>query len=376
METLRPRVAAEVDLKAIKHNYKQIKNHLAKNVEIMAVIKADGYGHGALKLADVYLEEGVSRFAVATADEGIELRRHGVKLPILVLGYTPKSDLRRLVENHLTATVYSYEVAEYVNEIGESLKVKADIHIKVDTGMGRIGFRYNEESIEEVKKISKLPFINIEGLFTHFSTADEEQTAYTHKQWELFNAFINDLKKEGINPPTIHAANSAAIMCHDYTHLNMVRPGIILYGHYPSDYLEKKVLDLKPAMTLKSQVVHIKELDEGEYIGYGRKFCTHQKTKIATIPIGYADGYSRCLSGKARVLIHGQYAPVIGNICMDQCMVDVSHIEDVAIEDEVVIFGRQQENEIAVEELAGLLGTISYEVICMIGKRVPRTYIE
>lgn len=376
MESLRPRVVAEVNLGAIEHNYKQIRQHIPNHTEIMAIVKADGYGHGAKEVANFFQEQGVNRFAVAIVAEGEELRSSGITSPILVLGYTPRADIKALIENDLTQTVFSYEMAKTISDEAGRLGKTVNIHLKVDTGMGRIGFLSSPKSIEEILMITKLPHINLEGIFTHFSTADEEDASYTKAQWSIFEGFLKELSEVGLELPIIHAANSAAIMCHEYTHLNLVRPGIILYGYYPSPYLEGKVLDLEPAMTLKTQVVHVKELPEGQYVGYGRKFYTHQKTKIATIPVGYADGYSRNLGNKGRVLIRGQYAPIIGNICMDQFMVDVTHIKGVSVEDEVVLFGKQQDAVIPVEEIAQSLGTINYEIVCMIGKRVPRIYIK
>lgn len=376
MESLRPRVVAEVNLNAIKHNYHEIRKHIPSEVEIMAIIKADGYGHGSVQIAKVLQEEGVNRFAVAIVKEGEELRQQGITSPILVLGYTPRADIKALIENDLTQTIFSYEMAEILSNEAGRLGKKVNVHIKVDTGMGRIGLLSCPQSIEEVKKIAELPHLNLEGIFTHFSTADEEDTCYTKKQWDIFEGFLTELRQIGIEIPVIHAANSAAIMAHPYADLNVVRPGIILYGYYPSSYLQGKVLELQPAMTLKTQVVHIKELPAGSYIGYGRKFQTKGPTKIATIPVGYADGYSRRLGNCGRVLIRGEYVPIVGNICMDQFMVDVTNINNVSLEDEVVLFGKQQENEIPVEEIASLLGTINYEVICMIGKRVPRVYVR
>lgn len=376
MESLRPRVVAEVNLNAIKHNYYEIRKHVPKEVEVMAIVKADAYGHGSRKVANLLQTVGVNRFAVAIVKEGEELRKSGITSPILVLGYTPRADIHALLENDLTQTVFSYDMAKVLSDEAGKLGKKVNVHIKVDTGMGRIGFLSSPQSIEEVKKIAALPNLNMEGIFTHFSTADEEEVSYTKKQWDVFEGFLTELRQVGIELPVIHAANSAAIMCHTYADLNVVRPGIILYGYYPSDYLKGKVLDLIPAMTLKTQIVHIKELPEGHYVGYGRKYCTTHKTKIATIPVGYADGYSRNLGNKGRVLIRGQYAPIVGNICMDQFMVDVTNIDNVSLEDEVVLFGKQGEQEISVEEIASLLGTINYEIVCMIGKRVPRIYVE
>ncbi|MGL5675126.1 MAG: alanine racemase [Cellulosilyticaceae bacterium] len=375
MISLRPRVALEVDTQAIRHNYREIRKIIPKDTEIMAIVKADGYGHGAPEVASILQEEGADRFAVAIAPEGAELRRAGITKPILVLGYTPPADISLLIENDLTQTVFSFEMAEFISQEASKLKKAVNVHIKVDTGMGRIGFLAYPESVEEVKKIAELPFINMEGIFTHFSTADEMSPGYTKEQWSIFTGFLNELYEAGIEFPIVHAANSAATMVHGYSHQNVVRPGIIMYGYYPSDYLEGKKISLKPAMTLKTQIVHIKELPKGHYISYGRRFCTAEKTKVATIPIGYADGYSRRLSGKGRVLIRGEYAPVLGSVCMDQFMVDVSHIKDVKVGDEVVVFGTQNNKTITIEELARLTDTINYEIMCMIGKRVPRRYL-
>lgn len=376
MLSLRPRVMAEVNTEAIKHNYREIRKIIPKDTDIMAIVKADGYGHGAIEIANILQEEeGANRFAVAIAKEGEELRRSGITSPILVLGYTPAADIETLIRNDLTQTVFSYEMAEYISHEAAKLQKKVNIHIKVDTGMGRIGFLSRPQSIEEIKKITELPNINMEGIFTHFSTSDEEDTTYTKSQWSIFLGFLQELSEVGIEIPLIHAANSAATVVHDYTHLNVVRTGIILYGYYPSSYLAGKRINLIPAMTLKSQVVHVKELPAGHFISYGKRYETNQPTKIATIPIGYADGYSRRLSNKGRVLIRGQYAQVVGTICMDQFMVDVSHIEGVIVGDEVVVFGRQGDNAVPIEELAELMDTINYEVMCMIGKRVPRIYI-
>lgn len=375
MEFLRPRVVAEVDTQALIHNYRQIRQLVPEDTQIMAIVKADAYGHGSMEVAHILQKQGVNYFAVAIAKEGEELRQAGIDAPILVLGYTPRADIETLIKNDLTQTVFSYEMAKIISDEAEKWNKTVNIHIKVDTGMGRIGFLSCPKSIEEIKAINELSYINVEGIFTHFATADEEDNTYTKTQWSIFEGFLNELNDLGMEVPIIHAANSAAIMSHEYTHLNMVRPGIILYGYYPSDYLANKVISLKPAMTLKSQVVHVKILPEGHYVGYGRKYYTHQNTKIATIPIGYADGYARKLSNKGRVLIRGEYAPIVGNICMDQFMVDVTHIKDVAVGDEVVVIGSQGNNEVTMEEIAMHLDTINYEIMCMIGKRVPRIYI-
>lgn len=371
----RPRVIAQIDVNAIIHNYRQIRNSLPSYVKVMSIVKADGYGHGAAEVAQILQKADVDYFAVAIAAEGAELRQAGVKTPILVLGYTPASDIAILIENDLTQTIFSYEMAKYISYEASKLGKRIKIHIKIDTGMGRIGFLPHPTSIEEIMDINKLPNIEIEGVFTHFASADEEDKTYTKEQSSIFHGFLKELQEVGIDFPIIHAANSAGIIMHKSTHLNMVRLGIALYGHYPSEESANYNLGLIPAMSLKTQVVHIKEVPKGQTIGYNRTYTTSKKTKIATIPIGYADGYARGLSNKGRVLIRGEYAPVVGNICMDQFMVDVTHINYVDVGDEVVIFGRQKDKELPVEEIASLLGTINYEIICMIGKRIPRIYV-
>lgn len=370
-----PRVVAEIDVDAITHNYRQIKQTIPKYTGIMAVVKADGYGHGAVKVAQILEKEGVDYLAVAIAAEGAQLREEGIKVPILVLGYTPATSVGALIENDLTQTIFSYEMAKYISYEASKLGKKVNIHIKVDTGMGRIGFLPHPTSIEEIIEINKLPNIEIEGIYTHFSSADEQDQTYTKKQNSIFNGFLKELSQVGIEVPIVHGANSAAIIMHKYSHSNMVRLGISLYGHYPSTVAKSYPVGLKPAMSLKTQVVHVKKVPKGQPIGYNRTYTTRDVTTIATIPIGYADGYSRGLSNKGRVLIRGEYAPVIGNICMDQFMVDVTHINYVAVGDEVVLFGKQDDNEITVEEIADILNTINYEVICMIGKRIPRIYV-
>ncbi|MDA3734116.1 alanine racemase [Niameybacter massiliensis] len=375
MLSLRPRVVAEVSTEAIRHNYHEIRKVIPHNTQIMSIVKADGYGHGAIEIAKIFQDEGADCFAVAIAKEGEELREAGIEKPILVLGYTPAADIEALIQYDLTQTVFSYEMAEFISEEAAKFNKSVNVHIKVDTGMGRIGFLADPQSVEEIKRIATLPNINMEGIFTHFSTADESDPSYTKEQWSIFTGFLNELHEAGIEFPIVHAANSAAVMVHSYAYVNMVRPGIIMYGYYPSDYLFGKKINLQPAMTLKTQVVHVKTLGEGHYIGYGRKFCTPREMKVATIPIGYADGYSRRLSNKGRVLIRGQYANVLGNICMDQFMVDVTHIDDISVGDEVVVFGSQGDKTVSIEELARLTDTINYEIMCMIGKRVPRIYV-
>ncbi|NLK20648.1 MAG: alanine racemase [Epulopiscium sp.] len=368
------RVIAEINLDAIKHNINQIQKNLTKDTNIMAIVKADAYGHGAVEVSKVLLESGVERLAVAILEEGKQLRREGFNVPILILGYTPLELANEIVSFNFTQTVFTYEMAEAISYAALKQKKEANIHIKIDTGMGRIGLKPNQASLNLIEEISKLPNINIEGIFTHFSSADEVDTIFTNLQFENFTSFTRRLEELNIHIPIKHCSNSAGFISYKNMQMDLIRPGIILYGLYPSEEVEKETLNLRPAMTLKSQVVYVKEVGEDVPISYGRKFITNRKTKVATIPVGYADGYSRRLSSIGRVLIKGAYAPIIGNICMDQFMVDVTHIPGVEAGDEVVLIGMQGDKIISAEEIAESIGTINYEVVCMIGKRIPRVY--
>lgn len=371
---LRP-VWAEVNLDKLEHNIREIKK-VCGDKKIMAVIKADAYGHGALNIAPVLLENGADSFAVAVLSEAIELRRAGIDCPILILGFTPPSFIDDIIKYDIDQTVFSYDFAKSLSECAKRKNKIAKIHIAMDTGMGRIGYLPNEESIDEIIKISELPNLKIMGAFSHFSTADEMDKTYTNMQVERFNWFLNELKKREVCIGKTHIYNSAAIIDLQEGLGDQVRPGIILYGYYPSNEVNKDIISLKPVMSLKTNVINIKKLKKGEYVGYGRKFVTKEDTMIATLPVGYADGYSRLLTGKAKVLVKGQFAPVVGNICMDQCMIDVSHIENVNVGEEVTLIGEDGGNSITAEELANLIGTISYEILCVLGKRVPRVYIK
>jgi len=345
--------------------------------EIMAVVKADAYGHGVFETVPTLLENGASRLAVSMLDEAIQLREFGIKVPILVLGYTEPSRAEDIIKYNITQTVFSHELAKALSDAAVKLGRQAKIHIKIDTGMGRVGFKPGYGAVKDVVRISELPGIIIEGLFSHFASADEADPEYTRLQFERFESIVQELNRIGILIPVKHIANSAAVIQYPNLHLNMVRPGIILYGLYPSDEVDRKLIDIRPAMELKAKVVHVKEVEEGTPISYGRTFVTKRKSRIATLPIGYADGFSRLLSNKGRVLIHGQYAPIVGTICMDQCMVDVTDIDgEVKTGDEAVIFGVQGNNRITVEEIAELCNTINYEVVCLIGKRIPRVYLR
>lgn len=308
--------------------------------------------------------------------EALELREAGIKVPILILGYTDVTFAEMLINNDIEQTVYSLDYAKELSKKAEALGKIAKIHIAVDTGMGRIGFLPSKKSVEEVVEISKLHNLNITGVFMHFSNADEEDKSYAHNQINKFNLFIKDLEEREINLGIKHISNSASIIDIEDAHYNAIRPGIILYGYYPSEYINKEKLKLMPALSLKCQVIHVKELKKGEYIGYGRTFRTERDSIIATLPIGYADGYIRGLYKKANVIVNGKLAPVVGRICMDQCMVDITDVGPVKVGDEVILLGEDNGLKNNADDMAKLLDTINYEILCMIGRRVPRVYIK
>lgn len=372
MKNIRP-VWAEVDLKAIENNIKEIKR-VAKDKEIIAVVKADAYGHGALDVVPVLLKNGADRLAVAVITEAIELREAGINVPILILGYTPISFADDIINYDIEQTVFDLNYAKELSKAALRLGKKAKIHISLDTGMGRIGFIPNEESINSIEEISKLDGIEITGMFTHFSTADEADKNYTREQFEKYKWTVDQLEKRDINVGIKHVANSATIIDLEEYYYDAIRPGIILYGYYPSNEVNKEKIKIRPALTLKSHVIHLKEVKEGTYISYGRKYVTKGIEKIATLPIGYADGYTRLLSGKVKVIINNKLVPVVGRICMDQCMVNVSELDSVKVGDEVILLGETENCKYNADDIAKEIDTISYEILCMIGKRVPRVY--
>ena len=377
MEYKVTRTWAEINLDNIAHNVREIRRIVGKRTEIMAVVKADAYGHGVLETVSTLIENGATRLAVSMLDEAIQLRKIGIDVPILVLSHTNPNRVDELIKYQITQTVYSHDMAKALSDEALRQGVKAKIHIKIDTGMSRVGFPPGYIAVKAVMEIQKLPGIIIEGIFSHFATADEKDSSYTMHQMELFESIISELNRIGIIIPIRHISNSAAILQYPDLAMELVRPGIILYGIYPSEDVNKEVADLRPAMTLKTNIAMIKWVEPKTAISYGRKFTTSRKSLIATLPVGYADGYSRLLSGKSRVLVNGQYAPVVGSICMDQCMIDVTDIEgDIKTGDEVVLLGKQGDREITAQELAGYMGTIPYEVVCIIGKRVPRVYYK
>lgn len=373
------RAWAEINLDAIVHNYKEIRRITNQNSKIMAIIKADGYGHGFKKIAEVLSECGIDAFGVATTDEALQIRKAGFALPVLILGIIPDDELTTVIQNGISVSVTNLSLAKKISSVASSLKTDAKIHIKLDTGMGRIGFVCGDDdrmTADEIIEASNLPYIKIEGVFSHFSKADEYDKSYTELQYKRFCTICEILEKRGIRIPFKHICNSAGIIQFPEYHLDMVRSGIITYGFYPSDEVDKSKISLIPAMTVKTQVTNVKKIHHESLISYGGKYIAKPGDVIATIAIGYADGFSRILSGKAQVIINGHIAKVVGNICMDQCMVDVTDIPDIKIGDEVIIFGSDGNNTITVESVAQLLGTINYEVVCSVGKRIPRAYIQ
>lgn len=365
---------AEISLSAIGHNIEEVRKRLAPGVRLLAVIKADAYGHGAVRVGK-YLEDRVNYFAVATLEEAVELRENGIRLPILILGYTSPSQYEDLVAFDITQTIYSRETAELLNREAANQGKKAGIHIALDTGMTRIGFQVTEEDADVIADIGRLPHLKMEGLFTHFACADQKDKTYCSGQLEKFNRMVRMLEEREVEIPLKHVCNSAGIMEFDDFRYDMVRSGIVTYGMYPSEEVRKERLDLIPALEWKSRVIHVKEVGNGLGVSYGATYVTHEgRTRIATVSAGYADGYPRALSSKGRVLIHGQYAPILGRVCMDQFMVDVSRIPDVRVEDVVTLVGRDGENSISIEEIADPAARFNYEMACGISRRVTRVY--
>ena len=376
------RTWAEISLNAIEHNYIVIRNKVADDTKVCCVIKADGYGHGAVELSQVYEKLGADFFAVSNIDEGIEIRKSGSKLPIVILGYTPVSEAENLAEYDISQAVFSLEYAKELSEKCVEEDCICKMHIKVDSGMSRIGFMCqefprDEYSIEEICEACCLPNLEGEGLFTHFCVSDEdaEGREFTNKQYENFIHVRDSLKKRGVDISVVHCSNSGAIEDYPETCCDMVRAGIILYGLAPSSKLADR-LDLVPAMTLKTVVAFVKEVQKGATISYGRTFTADRKMKIATVPIGYADGFIRQNAKDGYMMVNGKKAKIVGRICMDQTMLDVTDIEDVKTGDEVVVFGTGENGEPTADSLAENTGTINYETVCLVGKRVPRIYIK
>lgn len=369
------RVFETVDLDAVRHNMEAMRANLTEGTKMIGVVKSDGYGHGSVPVA-MAIDPYVWGYAVATVEEGVILRKHGIEKPILVLGVVPADGYDLLVEYGIASAVFQYKRASLLSEAALRAGKKAVIHLVVDTGMSRIGLPVTEEAADEAVKIKSLSGIEVEGLFTHFAKADETDKTATNRQMESYRKFTDLLLERGVEIPILHCSNSAGILDLPAANFHAVRAGISIYGLYPSYEVDKETVKLRPVMGLKSAVTYIKTIAPGTAVSYGGTFVADKEMVIATIPVGYGDGYPRNLSGKGEVLIRGQRARILGRVCMDQFMVDVTDIEGVEEDDEAVLIGKQGENEITVEDIAEACGGFHYEILCDIGKRVPRVYIQ
>lgn len=371
------RVHAEIDLDAVIYNMESMHGNISKNTKIMAVIKADGYGHGAVEIAETIEHiDYLFGYAVATVEEGQILRNHGIKKPILILGYVFPEQYEEMIKAEIRPTVFTKEMAIALSDAAQKAEMDCLIHFAIDTGMSRIGYQVTEEAAEEMAQLAKLPHIMVEGIFTHFARADEADKTHTYKQLEQFDKIVSMLQKRGIHIPIHHSSNSAGIVEVPRGNMDLVRAGITLYGLWPSEEVDKNIIDLKPVLSLITHVAYVKELEAGREISYGGTYITKEKRLIATIPVGYADGYARGLSNKGEVLIHGKRAPIRGRVCMDQFMVDVTDIGNVKSGDEVILIGRDQNEIITMEEVGMRSGRFNYEFVCDLGKRIPRVFVH
>ncbi len=371
------RVYAKIDLDAIAYNMEQMKQNIRPETKVMAVIKADGYGHGAVQIAEMMERWNyIWGFAVATLDEAVVLRTEGIQKPILVLGCVFPDQYMEMLKHEIRMNIYTEEMAESISRMAAREGKTAYMHIKLDTGMSRLGFGINEQSVETIKRISKMPNVNMEGIFTHFTKADEKDKSFTKKQIQEFVWMTERLKEKNVRFAYEHCSNSAGIIDVPEANFDIVRAGISTYGLYPSEEVDKTNVKLKPALALKSHVAFVKEIESGTPVSYGGTFVAKEKMKIATIPVGYADGYPRSLSNKGYVLIRGKKAPILGRVCMDQFMVDVTQIEGVSFGDKVTMIGKDGNEILPVEVLSELSGRFNYEFVCDLGKRIPRVYVR
>lgn len=369
-------VWAEINLDAIAANVREIRRITNPSAKVLAVVKANGYGHGAVEVSRVALANGAQWLGVARLSEGVALREAGITAPVLILSYVPPEQVEEVVRYRLSQAVYTRDMARLLAEAAAREGTRAKVHIKIDTGMGRIGWVAGRGIVQEIFSLAQIPHLEIEGIFTHFAAADSSDKKYTIRQLDLFLEITEMLRRGGLDIPLKHTANSPALMEMPETHLDLVRAGIIVYGLYPSDRAGQNNLLLRPAMSLKAKVAYVKKVPAGYKISYGCTYTTTSPTTIATLPLGYADGYPRSLSSKGEVLLGGRRVPVVGRVCMDQIMVDAGPASEVAMGDEAVLIGRQGDEEITAGEIAGRLGTINYEVVCMISYRVPRIYVK
>ena len=368
------RTYAKIDLDAIEYNIDSVLKKINGKAKLLAVIKADAYGHGAVEIGKL-LEERCDFFGVACVEEAVELINAGIKKPVLILGYVFEEQYDVVVKNDIRIPIFSYESAKALSDEAVKQGKEIPFHFCIDTGMSRIGFQVNEESADICKKITHLPNIKAEGLFSHFATADEKDLTKAKRQRELYEKFVSLLSDRGIEIPIKHLNNSAGIMVFDRL-FDMVRSGIITYGLYPSEEVDKTLLDIKPAMEWKARITHVKTLSAGREISYGGTFKTEKDTVVATVPVGYADGYPRCLSNLGKVIVNGKYASIIGRVCMDQFMIDVTNIPDVRVGDTVTLVGRDGNAVLTMEEVSLLAHSFNYELPCRVSRRVPRVYIK
>lgn len=373
-EKIRP-AWVEINKEKAIHNFNEVRRAVGNDRKICAVVKADSYGMGAKVLSKMYLENGVDMFAVAVIGEALELRQEIKDKDILVLGYTNEEYYDDAINNNITLTIYTYEHAKKLNQVAKELNQFANIHIKVETGMNRLGFLPTEENADNVLKIFKMKNIKIQGAYSHFARADEEDKTAAHRQAKKYTDFIDMLAKRNITIPIKHIANSAAIIDLPEYYFDMVRPGIILSGFYPSDQVNKNEYIFKPCVTLKARVANVKTLEPGEGIGYGHLFNTNSTTIVGTIPLGYADGYSRLFSNNGYVMVKGVKCPILGKVCMDQFMVDLSNVENPQIDDEAIVYGDGTDGAMTAEDAANVRKTISYEVLTNLSTRLPRKYV-
>lgn len=372
------RVCARIDLDAVEYNLDMMKQNIKEDTKMIGVIKTDGYGHGAVQIARYVMEEKdyIWGYAVATLDEAVLLKKNQVKKPVLVLGCIFPDQRDIMIEQEVRMTCYTLEMAEDISKRAQKLNQKAYIHIKLDTGMSRLGFQITEESVEEICRIASLPNLVLEGMYSHFATADETDKTFTKKQLERYLWMKEKLEERKVTFPYYHCSNSAGIIDVKEANMDLVRAGISTYGLYPSNEVEKKNVPLKPALQLISHVAHVKWVESGTPVSYGCTYVTKRRTRIATIPVGYGDGYPRSLSNKGYVLIRGKKAPILGRVCMDQFMVDVTDIDAVTFQDRVTLVGTDGGEDLPVEVLSDLSGRFNYEFVCDLGKRIPREFIR
>lgn len=373
-EKIRP-AWVEVNRKKAIHNFLEVRRAVGPNIKVCAVVKADSYGMGSVELSKMYLENGVDMLAVAVISEAFELREEIKEKDILVLGYTPEEFYEDAVNNNITLAIYDYNLAEKLNAVAKSMNKKAKIHIKVESGMNRLGFIPTEENADKVAAIAKMENLIVEGAFSHQAKADETDKTTAHKQAEIFMSFIKMLEERNINIPIKHIANSATIIDLPEYFYDMVRPGIILSGFYPSDEVNINNLKFEICVTMKARIANVKTIEAGEGVGYGHLFSATKTTVVGTIPLGYADGYSRLLSNKGYIVVKGVKCPILGKVCMDQFMVDLTNVENPQIGDEAIIYGNGTDGAMTAEDVAKMRGTISYEVLTNLGKRLPRIYV-